>query len=316
MRTRRRCQSHPHRHRRQLPEIEAGGAFAGLIERHGDAALVDNRRQQEPWERDALAELRNGDADQALDAYTTHDRVHHGDGEAVRAQLVADWNRARLRGEHVLMAAAHLRAVDDLNWRARETLRAAGDLGADRVSLGLRSYTEGDQVLALRNDYEIGITNGTRGTVVRVDGRDRLLHVITDDQRWLSVPFDYAVADLTHGYATTIHKAQGATVDRCFVLVDESMRREHTYTALSRGRHGNDLYVPDDDGRAEERHGPELDPDTMERLRSSLGRSVAQILATDQTPDASWDSGLSRDQPEPSIGPRGLEQEIDLGLGW
>jgi hypothetical protein len=54
----------------------------------------------------------------------------------------------------------------------------------------------------------------------------------------------------------------------------------------------------------------------MERLRSSLGRSVAQILATDQAPDASLGIGLSRDQPRPSIGPHGPEQEIDLGLGW
>ena len=52
----------------------------------------------------------------------------------------------------------------------------------------------------------------------------------------LVAPFAYAEArHLTHGYATTIHKAQGATVDRCFVLADDTMTREHAYTALSRG---------------------------------------------------------------------------------
>lgn len=66
---------------RQLPEIEAGGAFAGLLSRHGSARLVDNRRQHEPWERAALAELRHGDTDRAVDAYTAHDRIHHGPGD-------------------------------------------------------------------------------------------------------------------------------------------------------------------------------------------------------------------------------------------
>jgi conjugative relaxase-like TrwC/TraI family protein len=270
---------------RQLPEIEAGGAFAGLLTRHGGARLVDKRRQQEPWERAALAELRDGDTDRAVDTYTDQDRIHHGAGESVRAQLVSDWSRARAHGENAVMVASHLRAVDDLNRRARELRREAGDLGLDRVSLGGRPYTEGDEVLALRNDYEVGILNGTRGTVVRVDQRKGALHVVTDDQRWLAVRFDYAITNLTHGYAMTIHKAQGATVDRCFVLVDDTMSREHTYTAMSRGRHGNDLYIADDDPRADVRHGPEIDGDRVDRLRSSVARTVGQQLARDQAPD-------------------------------
>lgn len=284
---------------RQVPEIDAGGAFAGLLTRHGEAHLADNRRQVEPWERAALAELRDGDSDRAIDAYAANDRIHHGSGDDVRARLVSDWNRARTRGENAVMVASHLRAVDDLNRRARELLRDAGDLGPDRVSLGGRSYTEGDQVLALRNDYEVGILNGTRGTVVRIDARERALRVVTDDQRWLAVPFDYATENVTHGYATTIHKAQGATVDRCFVLVDETMSREHTYTAMSRGRHGNDLYIADDDPRADVRHGPEIDHDTEERLRSSLTRMIGQQLARDQSPEA----------PRPQ-----READIELGI--
>jgi ATP-dependent exoDNAse (exonuclease V) alpha subunit len=208
------------------------------------------------------------------------------------------------------MVASHLRAVDDLNRRARELLRDAGDLGPDRVSLGGRAYTEGDQVLALRNDYEVGILNGTRGTVVRVDQRERALHVITDDQRWLAIPFDYATENLTHGYATTIHKAQGATVDRCFVLVDETMSREHTYTAMSRGRRSNDLYIAEDDPRADVRHGPEIDRDTEERLRSSIARTIGQHLARDQVPQVPGAEDISR--PEAAARPR--EAAIDLGV--
>ena len=41
---------------------------------------------------------------------------------------------------------------------------------------------------------------------------------------------------LAHGYATTIHKAQGLTVDRALVLVDDTVAREQAYVALSRAR--------------------------------------------------------------------------------
>ena len=60
----------------QLPEIDAGGAFAGLARRLGSVELTDNRRQREAWERDALAQLRNGDPDKGIDAFVDRDRVH------------------------------------------------------------------------------------------------------------------------------------------------------------------------------------------------------------------------------------------------
>jgi hypothetical protein len=62
---------------RQLPEIEAGGAFAVLAQRLEPAKLAENRRQHEPWELAALTQLRAGDTDQALDAYQAHGRIHH-----------------------------------------------------------------------------------------------------------------------------------------------------------------------------------------------------------------------------------------------
>ncbi len=117
------------------------------------------------------------------------------------------------------MVTAHLRSVDDLNDRARHLLQHEGRLGPDMVRIGRRAFTSGDEVLALRNDYRLGLLNGTRGTIHRIDARAEQVEVLTDGSSRLSIPFDYAAAGhLTHGYAATIHKAQGATVDRCFIL--------------------------------------------------------------------------------------------------
>jgi conjugative relaxase-like TrwC/TraI family protein len=268
----------------QLPEIEAGGVFVGLRSRLGGPVLTENRRQTDAWERDALSELRHGDPDRALKSYIAHDRVHVASSENdAREQIVDEWMNVRAAGDDVLMVAPRLADVDDLNRRARTMLRDEGYLGDDRVVLAGRAFTEGDEILALRNDYRVGLLNGTRGVIEEINVARRTLTVRGDDGQQLAVPFDYAEAGhLTHGYATTIHKAQGTTVDRCLVLLDETGTREHVYTALSRGRHGNDVFIAQRDRRVEESHAAELEVDALDALRSVMGRSAAQRLALDQ----------------------------------
>jgi ATP-dependent exoDNAse (exonuclease V) alpha subunit len=52
-----------------------------------------------------------------------------------------------------------------------------------------------------------------------------------------------------HGYATTIHKSQGATVDRAFVLASESMDRHLAYVGMTRHRAAVTLYAARDEFR-------------------------------------------------------------------
>jgi hypothetical protein len=88
---------------------------------------------------------------------------------------------------------------------------------------------------------------------------------------------------LVHGYAMTGHVAQGATVDRAFVLASEGMSREWAYVALSRGRLSNRLYVaeqPDDD-RAEFAPTTPDQRDPIARLAAALRDSEARVLAID-----------------------------------
>jgi conjugative relaxase-like TrwC/TraI family protein len=267
----------------QLPEIDAGGAFRGLQRRLGTSRLIDNRRQTQAWERSALAELRAGDADRAVDGYLQHQRIHQAPtSDRTRELLVEHWLNARAEGNDALMVAARLADVDDLNRRARGALQAQGRLGRDQVVLAGRAYACGDVVLGLRNDYRLGLLNGTRAIIDRIDIDGRHLVAATNHGS-VVIPFAYAAAGhLTHGYATTVHKAQGATVDRCFVLVDETASREHAYTAVSRGRHGNDLFVVSADRREEERHAAEAQPDPIDQLRAAVQRSSAQRLALDE----------------------------------
>src|SRR5581483_687087 len=120
--------------------------------------------------------------------------------------------------------------------------------------------------------------------ITRIDRRHEQLHVVDEHGQPRTVPFAYADAgQLTHGYATTIHKAQGATVERAFVLVDDSLAAEHAYTALSRGSVRTDLYI-EPPRVAIETHAPVIETDMSDRLATALRRSVRQQLAIDHTP--------------------------------
>jgi conjugative relaxase-like TrwC/TraI family protein len=260
----------------QLPSIAAGGAFTALAERLGAIELHENRRQVAAWERSALAELRAGRAQVALAAYHARGRRHDHEPEHLRDHLVAAWAAGRARGTETLMLATRRADVDDLNRLARSLLRADGRLGPDILDADGRSFAAGDEALCLRNDSRLGVLNGTRATVVGLNNDHTGLCILTRERKEIDVPAAYLDAGwLTHGYATTVHKAQGTTTERTFILADDALYREAGYVALSRGKDRNDLYVaPTLDGDEEETHrGP---PARRDQLLSALRRSRAQ----------------------------------------
>ena len=124
---------------------------------------------------------------------------------------------------------------------------------------GERKFAEGDRILFLENNRELGVKNGMLGTVEAVE--PERLNIRLDGQRAASRgPFqegnqDRRTIDLDaarytafdHGYATTIHKSQGATVDRAFVLASPGMDSHLTYVAMTRHREGVRLYAGRDD---------------------------------------------------------------------
>ena len=81
----------------------------------------------------------------------------------------------------------------------------------------------GDEILTTRNDYKLGVLNGTRATIEQVDDHGRI-HARASDGRAVDLPPEYAErGHVTHGYAMTFHKAQGATVGETFVLGTEGL---------------------------------------------------------------------------------------------
>ena len=280
----------------QLPEIEAGGAFAGLVNRLPAIELNDNRRQHEAWERDALDELRDGDIATAVDVYETQRRLVVAETvDAVREQLVGDWwESVAEHGTDALMIAARRADIDDLNRRARQRLDAIAELGEEAVGSVGRDYRVGDRIICLRNHRSVGVLNGTRGTVTAVDTTARAVTFHRDDSgEDVVLPSIYLDAGwVDHAYAITAHKAQGLTCESTFVLADETTYREWGYVAMSRGRTLNQLYLveepgdpdpPDDASHPRVLQADERTPD--ERLTAELQRSHRQAMALDHLGD-------------------------------
>ncbi len=234
----------------QLQAIEAGAAFRSIAERHGGVEITEIRRQQIDWQRDATRQLATGRTGAALADYAEHSMIHAAEArEGARGQLIDRWDRERIanpKDSRIILTHTN-DEVRELNLAARERLRTSGTLGDDialQVERGERSFADGDRVMFLRNDRDLGVKNGSLGTLQSVSAQR--MAVLLDDGR--SVAFDIKnYSHIDHGYAATIHKSQGVTVDRTHVLLTPGLDQHSSYVALSRHRESVSLHYGKDD---------------------------------------------------------------------
>lgn len=241
---------------RQLQAIEAGAAFRAIVERHGAAQLGEVHRQAAPWQREATQDFAQGRTGAALDAYRAHG-MHRACGTENEAMtlLVGDWLRDRESGGTQIILAHRRMDAAKLNRDVRAALRAEGRLGRDVEVPVLvtddiagvpverretRAFATGDKLLFTRNEYGLGVENGAIGEITAL-ARTGVMMVRLADGREVGVdprlhPY------LEHGYALTVHKAQGLTVDRAYVFASDSFDAHTTYVAMTRHRSDVGLY--------------------------------------------------------------------------
>jgi len=252
-------------------------------------ARVPTAEHHEVW---AVSVLRSGDVERFAHAYHAHGRLTAApSADAARDTMAADWWCAHEAGERAVMIAHRRSDVADLNRRARTLLHEAGRLGPDVLSTHERAFAVGDRVIATRNDPRLGVVNGQAGSLSAFhDGR---LYVELDSGQSVNVPETYVHAGhLDHAYATTAHRAQGATVDRAFILGSDELYREWGYTALSRHRDEARFYVTADAAFLNQAPEPLRDGDAPLRVAQMLSASRAEHLALGSASNADRDSGI------------------------
>ena len=272
----------------QLCAVEAGGAFALLAGERGDLAprLGEIRRFAHDWEKAASLQLRAG-RQEAIDAYESHGRIVVAETDQLLEALYRAWKADVDAGRTSVMVAGDRDTVDQLNRRARADRVAAGEVAADGIeTLDGQAVGAGDVVVTRRNDRRLGppgcwVRNGDRWIVTAAHPDGALSVRAVGGGARAVLPASYAAGHVELAYATTVHQAQGRTVDTSHALVSPGTCREALYVAATRGRHVNRLYVdrygqPGDDGAdsgwVEHRSAREV-------LTAVLGHEAADVSA-------------------------------------
>ncbi|MGV1822716.1 Ti-type conjugative transfer relaxase TraA [Agrobacterium sp. CG160-95] len=231
----------------QLQPIEAGAAFRAIADRVGYAELETIYRQKDQWMRDASLDLARGNVATALNAYEQAGLVQaHWTRQDAIEGLIESWNQDFDPDKTTLMLAHRRRDVRELNQLARAKLVERGIIGegfAFKTEDGQRHFASGDQIVLLKNEGSLGVKNGMLAKVVEA-APGRIVAEIGDGENRTQVIVEQRFyANVDHGYATTIHKSQGATVDRVKVLASSTLDRHLTYVAMTRHREVAELHV-------------------------------------------------------------------------
>lgn len=236
---------------RQLGAVGPGGALRALAARHrsGVWVLDQNVRQADPTEREALDHLRAGDAAVAVDWMAANGRVAIApDRSETIAAMVTAWAADIDAGSDSVMLAWRRANVDALNRAARQLAEERGQLHGPEITVsGGRRYRAGDRVVTLAPGGDGQIVTSERGTVTAVNAADRSVLVRMDDGRRQPFTAEETAKDrMSHGYAITVHRSQGATVDTAHRLEDGG-GRELAYVSMSRARRRSTVWVVADD---------------------------------------------------------------------
>ena len=269
----------------QLSAVEAGGAFGMLIDAQPEkvASLKTIHRFVDDWQGPASLALRAGDR-RAVETYTTQGAVQSGTQEEVLDQVHAAWASETAQGRTSLMVAADNATAAELAARARADLKSAGKVGGREVTLADgNTASAGDLIVTRKNARALRsgrhwAHNGATWHVQAVSADGAMLVTPTADPaaEAIHLPADYVAAQVELGYAATIHRAQGRTVDDCHVVVTPDMGRQGLYVGMTRGRTSNIAHVVTD--------GAAVDDDLMPQSAQEPANILTNVLARDTAP--------------------------------
>ncbi|OAV49599.1 Ti-type conjugative transfer relaxase TraA, partial [Rhizobium sp. WYCCWR10014] len=305
----------------QLQAIGAGAPFRAIAEAVGHAQLSEVRRQKADWQKQASIDFASHRTAAGLSAYEARGSVHlKTDRAETLKAIIADYVADRsAHPNDTRIAMAHRRIdVAAINAGIRARLQESGELAKGsnppgdkgeeltyQTNNGKRSFARGDRIVFLENDRDLAVKNGMLGEViavapdaiqVRLDGKAQT----QDGQRHVTIPVN-RYQSFDHGYATTIHKTQGATVDRSFVLASTTMDRHLTYVAMTRHREAVQLYAGLDAFK------------TVRALTETLSRSGVKEATLDYTHDFANRRGMEdrRGQGESDVAPAVITREAE-----
>lgn len=277
----------------QLAAVETGGMMDELAARTDAPMLSEVRRFTDTEEADISLRLRDGDTS-VIDWYERNGRVVSGLSEELPLRVFSDWVASRRAGHTALMIAGDRKTVATLNDMARQMFITDGvvDPGAGEADLFAgEKAAVGDVIVTRKNESRIRygygkkkrVKNGDLWNVAEVHDDGSLTVRHQDSGNQVVLPGEYVRDNCELGYASTVHRSQGMTVDEAMLVTTPQMDRQGFYVGMTRGKHLNRAYVADDflpdlDEHADQLQAPSA-RDSLERIINHDGRAVTAHAA-------------------------------------
>jgi len=232
----------------QLQPVEHGAPFRAILNKIGHASILQIRRQSDAKERAITQQMAQGNIGIAIDHYLEDDRILLDDPSNLKTALFSQWKHYTDDLNQTLIVAHTQKDVEELNHHARAYLKDHGKLldpNAYDIKVSGKSYVKefavNERIIFLKNDRTLGVKNGLLGHIIGLDG-DQVTVKLDNDK---IVKFNAKTyQNFDYGYAVTVHKSQGVTVDNCLAYASgKGWDRFISYVALSRHRHNVHLYA-------------------------------------------------------------------------
>ncbi len=260
--------------------------------------LGDRKKEKTTQHAEAKALLKKQGLDHLIGV-----EKQRGQGVDVRQEtkeaLIKEWHRTFKKApeKSSLMLAYSNKDVNDLNGSARSLLKKSGhlskenftyitkkevedDFGRKAILKEEKEFSKGDRIVFTRNTYGLGVKNGSMGTITELNNKK--VHVKLDEGKEVSFSPNLN-AYFAQGWAVTIHKSQGTTVDRTHVLASYEMSQNLAYVSMTRHQEWVKVF------------GSSLDFWRPEKLPQVLSKSGEKLSAADYLDAASLEKLMQTD---------------------
>ena len=212
---------------RQLASVSRGGMFEVFAERYGSSTILDIKRQSGQWGKSVAMSMSEGRVESAISILEHENRIRWDENShASMESLIKDWNKSEYNIGDRLILAVKNSDVAALNHGVRQYLKLSGDLKGEEFAVVGNYYMQGDRVLIIKTNKELGLVNGDLAEITAVSG-DKFTIKLKDDSvagngeeevKEISFnPSEYS--GFRHGYVTTVFKAQGHLLKMCSYII-------------------------------------------------------------------------------------------------
>lgn len=275
--------------RYQLESIGSASMFSKIGDKIGKAEMIEIARQDDPILKSISLNFFNGKSEKAFNDAERLGMIENNiDPAGYAAKKYLSYTS---KGKDTIVLAGTNKNVSDVNQRVIELLKEQGELSDDKsVDLKLtdrndkaiekRMYVD-QKVMFRQGNKELNIENGDSGKIIDVNGQ--ILTIEKSDGSSVDVDTN-EYKRIEDGYAMTVHKSQGLTIDKAILYADmQTMDLRLIYVAMTRAREGTDMVA----------HPDEMVAIKFKAMTSSVKLTVVDVMTESELAQLNTEASAS-----------------------